>query len=143
MDDVAVAPHADGVRHSMLLRKSKVCQEAREHYTPLRAQTMLAIEQSINHSKLSEEPIFRSIDLGENISSTLGSGQINRIYKRLARQAGLSSDLITRVSEHSFRVGAAEDFIDLWRQHAHHHERGRWTKSDSVMRYLEQFRPLD
>ena len=89
MDDVVVAHHGDGMRYSILLRKSKVDQEARGRYLPLRAQTMLAIEQWTHAAKLSEGPILRSIDRGENIGSTLGSGQINRIYKRIARQADL------------------------------------------------------
>jgi site-specific recombinase XerD len=111
MDDVVVAHHGDGMRYSILLRKSKVDQEARGRYLLLRAQTMLAIEQWTNAAKLSEEPILRTIDRGENIGSTLGSGQINRIYKRIARQAKLDSELIPRISGHSFRVGAGQDLL--------------------------------
>ena len=111
MDDVVVAHHGDGMRYSILLRKSKVDQEARGRYLPLRAQTMLAIEQWTHTAKLSEGPILRIIDRGENIGSTLSSGQINRIYKRIARQAKLDPELIARISGHSIRVGAAQDLL--------------------------------
>ena len=139
MDDVVAAHHGDGMRHSILLRKSKVDQEARGRYLPLRAQTMLAIEQWTNAAKLSEGPILRSIDRGENIGSTLDSGQINRIYKRISRQAKLDPDLNARISGHSFRVGATQD---LWASGASMPaimRRGGWFKADTVMRHLEQF----
>jgi site-specific recombinase XerD len=144
IDDVVAAPHADGMRYSILLRKSKVDQEARGRYLPLWAQTMFAIEQWINAAKLSEGPILRSIDRGEKIGSTLGSGQINRIYKQLARQAGLDFDLITRIGGHSFRVGgAAQDLLASGASMPTIMQRGGWSKSDTVMRYLEQFRAIE
>jgi site-specific recombinase XerD len=143
IDDVVAAPHADGMHYSILLRKSKVDQEARGRYLPLRAQTMLAIEQWTHAAKLSEGPILRSIDRGENIGSSLGSGQINRIYKQLARQASLNSDLITRISGHSFRVGAAQDLLASGASMPTIMQRGGWSKSDTVMRYLEQFRAIE
>ena len=111
IDDVVTAPHGDGICFSILLYKGKVDQEARGRYMPLRAQTVLAIKQWLNTAKLSEGPILRSIDRGENIGSTLGIGQINRIYKRVARQAGLDSELIARISGRSFWVGAEQDFL--------------------------------
>jgi site-specific recombinase XerD len=45
IDDVVATPHADGMRYSILLRKSKVDQEARERRLPLRAQTIFAMMQ--------------------------------------------------------------------------------------------------
>jgi len=127
------------MRYTILLRKSKVDQEAGGRWLPLRDKTMLAIEQLTNAAKLSEGPILRSIDRGENVGSTLSSGQINRIYKRIARQAGLSSKLITRISGHSFRVGAAQDLLASGASMPTIMQRGGWSKSDTVMRYLEQF----
>jgi integrase len=131
------------MRYTILLRKSKVDQEARGRWLPLRDKTMLAIEQLTNAAKLSEGPILRSIDRGENVGSTLGSGQINRIYKRIARQAGLSSKLITRISGHSFRVGAAQDLLASGANMPTIMQRGGWSKSDTVMRYLEQFGSIE
>ncbi len=139
MDDVVTTPHTAGMHYSILLRKSKVDQEARGRYLPLRAQTIHAIEQWTNAAKLSEGPILRSIDRGENIGCTLGSGQINRIYKRIARQAKLDPELITRISGHSFRVGATQDLIASGASMPAIMQRGGWSKADTVMRYIEQF----
>ena len=108
-------------------------------YLPLRAQTMLAIEKWIKAAKLSEGAIFWGIDRSENIGNTLGSGQINRIYKRIARQAKLDPELIARISGHSFRVGAAQDLLASGASMPAIMQRGGWNKSDTVMRYLEQF----
>jgi site-specific recombinase XerD len=47
IDEVVAAPHGVKMRYSILLRKSKLDQEARGRYMPLRPQTMLAIEQWI------------------------------------------------------------------------------------------------
>ena len=94
MDDVVVAHYGDGIRYSILLRKSKVDQEARGRYLPLWAQPILAIEQWTNVAKLCKGPILRSIDRGENIGSTFDSGHINRINKRTARQAKLDPESI-------------------------------------------------
>jgi site-specific recombinase XerD len=134
MDDVVVAHHGEGMRYSILLRKSKVDQQGRGRYLPLRAQTMLVIEQWTHAAKLSEGPILRSIDRGENIGSTLGSGQINRIYKRIARQAKLDPELIARISGHSFRVGAAQDLLATGASMPAIMQRGGWSKADTVMR---------
>jgi integrase len=143
MDDVVAAPHGGGMHYSILLRKSMVDQEARGRYLPLRAQTMFAIEQWICAAKLNEGPILRSIDRGDNIGCTLGSGQINRIYKRLARQASLGSDLITRISGHSFQFGAAQYFLASGTSTPTIMQRGEWSKSDTVKRYLGHFRSIE
>ncbi len=123
MDDVMAAPHGDGMHYSMLLRKSKVDKEARGRYLPLRAQIMLSIEQWTNAAKLSEGPILRSIDRGENIGSALGTRQISCIHKLLALQASLDSDLIAKISRHSYLAWAAQVLLAR-RQHADHHAAG-------------------
>lgn len=143
IDDVVTAPHGEEMRYSILLRKSKVDQEARGRWIPLRSQTMLAIKQWTHAAKVSEGLILRSVDRGENIGDTLGSGQINRIYKRIAKQAGLDAGRIARISGHSFRVGAAQDLLASGASMPAIMQRGRWSKSDTVMRYLEQFGSIE
>ncbi len=143
IDDVVAIPHDAGMRYSILLRKSKVDQEARGRYLPLRAQTMLAIELWINAAKLSKGPILRSIDRGEKIGNTLGGGQINRIYKQLAQQADVDSDLIAQICRDSFRVGAAQDLLASGASMPMIMQRGGLSKADTVMRYLEQFRAIE
>jgi integrase len=133
IDDVAAATHADRWRFSILLRKSKADQEARVRWLPLRDKTMFVIEQWIKATKLCKGPILRSIDLGENIGSTLNSGQTNRNYMRLARRAGLDPDLIANISGRALGWGAAQDLLASVARIATMMQRDEWSKSDTVM----------
>lgn len=78
------------------------------------------------------------IDRGERLArSSLGSGQVNRIYKRIARNAGLDDLVVEGISGHSMRVGAAQDLLNSGASMPIIMRRGRWSKTDTVMRYLE------
>jgi integrase len=78
------------------------------------------------------------IGRGGRISrSSLNSGQVNRIYKRIARDAGLDELVVEGISGHSMRVGAAQDLLNSGASMPIIMQRGRWTKTDTVMRYLE------
>ena len=65
------------------------------------------------------------------------SGQINRIYKRLAKRAGLDKGLIEQISGHSLRVGHAQDMVNSGESMPMIMSKGRWSKTDTVMRYVE------
>ena len=71
------------------------------------------------------------------ISLHLGGGQLNRIYKRIAKAAGLDESVIKGISGHSMRVGAAQDLLSSGASMPIMMQRGRWSKSDTVMRYVE------
>jgi integrase len=85
-----------------------------------------------------QEYLMVGIDRGGRISpNSLGSGQVNRIYKRIARNAGLDELVIEGISGHSMRVGAAQDLLNSGASMPIIMRRGRWSKTDTVMRYLE------
>ncbi|MBU3538259.1 tyrosine-type recombinase/integrase, partial [Polynucleobacter sp. UK-Gri1-W3] len=65
------------------------------------------------------------------------AGQINRIYKKIARKAGLDESAIEGISGHSMRVGAAQDLLNSGASMPIIMQKGRWSKTDTVMRYLE------
>ena len=54
--------------------------------------------------------LFRSLRHGQ-LGETLDPSQIPRIYKAMARRAGLEAELVDRMSGHSTRVGAAQDMV--------------------------------
>lgn len=61
-----------------------------------------------------QEYLIVGIDRGGRISSgALGFGQINRIYKRIAKNAGLGEMVIKRISGHSMRMGEAQNLLNL------------------------------
>lgn len=85
-----------------------------------------------------QEHLMVGIDRGGRISlSSLCSGQVNRIFKRMARRAGLEEVVIEGISGHSMRIGAAQDLLNSGASMPIIMQRGRWSKTDTVMRYLE------
>lgn len=143
IDDLVTTPHGIEIRHSILLRKSKVDQAAQGRWLPLRPGTVSTIRQWISAAKINEGLILRGVGRHSVVAESLCNGQIGRIYKRVARLAKLDPELIARISGHSFRVGAAQDLLASVASMPTIMHRGRWTKSDAVIRYLEQFRAIE
>lgn len=83
--------------------------------------------------------LFCGLNRSLDVSPNIGAGQINRIYKRIARKAGISELEIKGISGHSMRVGAAQDLLNSGASMPIIMQRGRWSKTDTVMRYVEHF----
>lgn len=81
--------------------------------------------------------LFRGINRADQISKDLNSSQVNRIYKKLAKKAQMQPQLIKQISGHSIRIGAAQDMLVEGENLAKMMQRGRWGKTDTVMRYIE------
>lgn len=131
----------DGAEHTtILLRRSKTDQEAAGRWLHLskRAQTALNAWLEVLQNK--EGPIFRSINKHVTGTTPLVASQINRIFKRIAQNAQLNENLIERISGHSCRVGAAQDLVNSGASLPIIMSKGRWTKTDTVMRYVEHIR---
>ena len=123
---------------SILLRKSKTDQDSTGKWLHLSQRAHLALVEWINELPRGQEYLIVGIDRGGKISrNSLGSGQINRIYKKIARDAGLDELVIKGISGHSMRVGAAQDLLNSGASMPIIMQRGRWSKTDTVMRYLE------
>jgi site-specific recombinase XerD len=123
---------------SILLRKSKTDQDATGKWLHLSSRAHLALVEWMKELPAGQEYLIVGIDRGGRISlSSLGSGQVNRIYKRIAKNAGLDESVIEGISGHSMRVGAAQDLLNSGASMPIIMQRGRWSKTDTVMRYLE------
>jgi site-specific recombinase XerD len=129
---------AEGVRLSIKLRKSKTDQNSLGRWLHLTEQASEALEQWLVASGIQLGLIFRGINRGNEIAEKLASGQIARIYKRMAGKANLDCDTIKNISGHSMRVGAAQDLLREGASLPVIMNRGRWSKTDTVMRYVEQ-----
>lgn len=88
-------------------------------------------------AKLIEGYLIRGITNSIDITRELKCNQINRIYKHLAKKAILPKELVDHISGHSMRVGAAQDLLKSGASMPEIMNKGRWTKIDTVMRYLE------
>ena len=123
---------------SILLRKSKIDQDSTGKWLHLSQRAHLALVEWMKELPEGQEYLMVGIDRRGKISlSNMGSGQVNRIYKRIARNAGLDELVIEGISGHSMRVGAAQDLLNSGASMPIIMQRGRWSKTDTVMRYLE------
>lgn len=123
------------------LRKSKTDQESQGRWIHPSERSADATIKWINQAKLDDGYLFRGINNATDITHELKSSQINRIYKRLARDAKLPKEVIDHISGHSMRVGAAQDLLKSGASMLMIMNRGRWSKTDTVMRYLEGVNP--
>lgn len=122
----------------ILLRKSKTDQEAHGRWMPISNQASDALEKWIKCSNISSGKVFRGIDRNNCLNAQLTSAHVSRIYKKIAAQAGFDENFVKRVSGHSIRVGAAQDLLLSGASLAMIMTKGRWLKSDTVMRYVEK-----
>jgi integrase len=122
----------------IFIEQSKTDQEANGRWLWVSKEACDALNTWLENSGINAGYIFRGIDRGDGIKEALSPGQVSRIYKRLASKAGFSKDFIKRVSGHSMRVGAAQDLLLAGASLPMIMSRGRWSKSDTVMRYVEK-----
>lgn len=119
------------------LRKSKTDQELQGRWIYTSKRSADAITAWINQANLDDGYLFRGVNNAIEITYELKSSQINRIYKRLAKDANLPKEVIDNISGHSMRVGAAQDLLKSGASMPIIMNKGRWSKTDTVMRYLE------
>jgi site-specific recombinase XerD len=96
-----------------------------------------ALKEWVNKSKISAGKLFRSITVTGKIKESLNSSQIGRIFKKYALIAKVESKVIRNISSHSMRVGASQDLMLSGAAFPIIMNRGRWSKIDTVMRYVE------
>jgi site-specific recombinase XerD len=96
---------------SILLRKSKTDQDSMGKWLRLSQRAGLALIEWMKELPEGQEKIMAGINRAHVIGSAVGAGQINRIYKRIAKAAGLDESIIKGISGHSMRVGAAQDLL--------------------------------
>ena len=120
------------------LRKSKTDPNAMGKWLHLSKRTQLAIEEWIDASGIEDGFLIRRMTKhGGILPRGISGGQINRIYKSLAAKAKLDPGMVEHMSGHSMRVGSAQDLLNSGASMPMIMSRGRWTKTDTVMRYAE------
>ena len=135
--DIKTDQLANKMQIKVRLRKSKTDQELEGKWIFLTNKSADAITLWINQAKLKDGFLFRGINNAIDLTPELKSNQINRIYKRLAKDAELPKEIIGHISGHSMRVGAAQDLLVNGASLSQIMTMGRWTKVDTVMKYLE------
>ena len=126
---------------SILLRKSKTDQQGSGRWIHLKTETAIALQQWLSAAQINEGLIFRGIRPSGAITDGLCESRISRIYKALARKAGLSEPVAKGISGHSIRVGGAQDLLNEGASLSQIMVKGGWAKNDTVMRYVDRIRP--
>ena len=135
--DVRINLKNDIETSSILLRKSKTDQDSTGKWLHLSQRAHQALMEWMRVIPEGQEMLFCGLNRALDFSGNIGAGQINRIYKRTARKAGFNEAEIEGISGHSMRVGAAQDLLNSGASMPIIMQRGRWSKTDTVMRYLE------
>ena len=127
---------------SILLRRSKTDQDSTGKWLHLSERTHIALANWMQKIPERQEMLFCGLNRALDTSPKIGVGQINRIYKKIARKAGLNESEVKSISGHSMRVGAAQDLLNSGASMPIIMQRGRWSKTDTVMRYVENGNPI-
>lgn len=122
----------------ILLRTSKTDQHGNGKWVHLTTEATHALHQWLSATKINKGLIFRGVRSSGAITNGLCESRISRIYKTLARKAGLSETLVQCISGHSMRVGGAQDLLSVGASLPQIMAKGGWTKTDTVMRYVER-----
>ena len=120
------------------IRQSKTDQESQGRWLSISANTATALNNWLKVANIDSGYIFRGISRGNKLTDALTPGQISRIYKSIALNANLDKEMVAQISGHSMRVGAAQDLLLAGATLPMIMARGRWSKPDTVMRYVEK-----
>jgi len=121
------------------LRKSKTDPHGIGKNLYLSNEAQYALKEWIVKSKISSGKIFRAITVTGKIRDSLNSSYIGRIYKKIARLSEVEQSIIKNISGHSLRVGSAQDLTASGASLPIIMNRGRWSKTDTVIRYIENY----
>ena len=134
-EDVLINEKDESV--TLKLRKSKTDPHGIGKNLYLSNETQDALKKWIIKSEISSGKIFRAITANGKIKDSLNSSHIGRIYKKIAQLSNIEQSIIKNISGHSLRVGAAQDLMIIGMSLPIIMSRGRWSKTDTVIRYLE------
>jgi len=137
IEDIRYVKTNENMNCSIILRKSKTDQDAIGKHLHLSQKTTIVLKKWLSKIKENHGPIFRGITRSGKITNSLSEGQINRIYKRLAREAKFDKAIINSISGHSTRVGAAQDLVQSGVSLPLLMNRGRWSKPETAIRYID------
>ena len=123
---------------TLLVRRGKTDAEGRGEIVYLARDTVALVRTWLDRGGIADGRLFRSVGKGGRIGEGLHSGQVPRIFKEMARRAGLPASVVHGLSGHSARVGAAQDMIAAGIELPAILQAGRWKSTAMVNRYGER-----
>ena len=119
------------------LKKSKTDQDGLGRIIEISNESKMYLINWLQQSELTSGSLFRGIKNNNKMTDTLNKSQINKIFKGLAEKINIKKEIIAKISGHSTRVGATQDLMKSGASITIMMQKGRWTKTDTLMRYLE------
>ena len=122
---------------TVLVRRTKTDCEERGAIAYLARDSVALLGNWLVRSGVADGRVFRSVR-GGAVGDKLDASQIPRIYKGMARKAGLPEELVEGLSGHSTRVGATQDMIASGIGMPAILQAGRWKTTAMASRYGER-----
>ena len=123
---------------TLLVRKSKTDAEGTGAVLYLARDTVMLVRGWLDRSGLTGGRLLRSVRKDGSVGEQLPPGQVPRIYKAMARRAGLPADTVDALAGHSTRVGPVQDMIACGIELPAILQAGRWKSARMVQRYGER-----
>ena len=123
---------------TLLVRRSKTDAEGCGEVLYLPRDTVGMVHAWLESAGITKGMLFRSVGKGGRLGDRLDPSQVPRIFKGMARRAGLPASLVQGLSGHSTRVGAAQDMIAAGIELPAILQAGRWKSTAMVNRYGER-----
>ena len=99
--------------------------------------TLAHVQRWLERAGIREGRLFRSVPKHGRLGEALHPSQIPRIFKAMARRAGLAPEAVDGISAHSTRVGALQDMIADGVELPELLRAGRWKSADALQRYAD------
>ena len=96
---------------TLLVRHGKTDPEGRGAAVYLARGTVVLLRAWQARGGVRDGRLFRSVTKGDVVGEHLHPSQIPRIFKAMARRAGLPPEVVEGLSGHSARVGAVQDMV--------------------------------
>ena len=126
---------------TLLVRRGKTDPEGEGTVLYLAPDTVSLVLEWLEGSGIRDGCLFRAVSRSGRPGRGLDPGQVPRIYKSMARKAGLGEDVVASLSGHSTRVGAVQDMLALHVGLPAIMQAGRWKSTAMVCRYGERVLP--
>ena len=131
-EDLQVDPDGFG---TVAVRRSKTDQEGAGAVAAITADAMRHLNAWLSAARIESGPLFRSVPKGSRVGEALGEGDVARVFKAMAKAAGLPAEDVVRISGHSTRVGATQDLVRYGADLAGIMQAARWRSPEMPARY--------
>ena len=123
---------------TLLVRSGKTDPDGRGATLYLARDTVQLVRTWFELGGVDGGRLFRSVRKDGTVGEKLDASQVPRIYKRMARRAGLPGDVVDTLAGHSTRVGAVQDMIAWGIELPAILQSGRWKTTRMVQRCGER-----